>query len=464
MEDKLPLCADEIEWANDNLSLFYLTLDHILRPYQVFQHRLGFNNDRLILEDLNEQFWVSLSKSCSDKFIIIRTSSSETSEYHYIDADKPSDDPKCFLKRQHGHKYELEHQGNRFLVLTNGKKLYLNNRLCSVSIDNTDEANWEEIVKYDPFVNITHVTPFENFIVLSEIVDGMNKIRILQCTNGIMDSSTSHYYLDIGPIIYTAYVSHLSAQNYHDNILRYGFETPLAAPKLIEYNLLNKSKTTLKETIIPGDFNSSLYSLERVYAKITPENISTAYNTPCPTEIPISLIYKTSMFKKDGSNPLYLNGYGSYGYFFEPAWDPTIISLVDRGYVYAIAHIRGGGDCGKAWYECGKFKNKKNTFTDFIQSAETLIAEKYTCSDKLVIEGRSAGGLLIGAVLNMKPELFKVAVAGVPFVDVINTMMDPTIPLTVNEYEEWGNPNEKDFFDYMSEYSPYENIPDKKVF
>jgi oligopeptidase B len=212
--------------------------------------------------------------------------------------------------------------------------------------------------------------------------------------------------------------------------------------------------------MIPNpEFNPKNYTLERVYAKIKPENIVDVGDTPIPSEIPISVIYKTSLFKKNGTNPLYLYGYGSYGYAIDPSWSSSRISLIDRGYIYAIAHIRGGGDCGKGWYESGKFKFKKNTFTDFITCAETLSRMNYSCPELTAIEGRSAGGLLIGAVLNLNPRVCSVAVAGVPFVDVINTMMDPTIPLTVNEYEEWGNPNEKDYFDYMLEYSPYDNVP-----
>ena len=244
------------------------------------------------------------------------------------------------------------------------------------------------------------------------------------------------------------------------------YESMICPPKIISYDIEKQCQELLKETDIPGPFDPSLYEMKRIYAKIDPEHQAKApFDTPVSTSVPISLLYRKDMFKGDGTNPAFLYGYGSYGISIDPEWKASRFSLVDRGFVYAIAHIRGGGDSGRAWYECGKFKNKKSTFIDFISSAKTLISQNYTNSKALAIEGRSAGGLLIGSVLNMQPELFSVAIAGVPFVDVINTMMDPTIPLTINEYEEWGNPNEKDYFDYLQSYSPYDNIPfEKQVF
>ena len=222
----------------------------------------------------------------------------------------------------------------------------------------------------------------------------------------------------------------------------------------------SKDKVLLKSTELPHGFDRTLYVTERIHATIPTETMANApFDTPIPKSIPISLVYRKDVFKKDGSNPLYLYGYGSYGISIDPEWRPQRFSLLDRGIVYAIAHIRGGGDCGKAWYETGKFKYKRNTFTDFIACADELVKEGYTSKEIMAIEGRSAGGLLIGAVVNMRPDIAHVAIAGVPFVDVINTMMDPSIPLTINEYEEWGNPNELAYFEYIQSYSPYDNIP-----
>ncbi|KAJ3360335.1 hypothetical protein HDU91_004660 [Kappamyces sp. JEL0680] len=401
--------------------------------------------------------------SLNKEFLFILAESSLTSEYHYIPTSDPTASLKVIRKRELGHKYSVEAQGQRFLIRSNGAKRFLNYRLFSCLRDAPDK--WDEVCPYDPLVELSDVTPFQSHIVLTERKDGMVKLRILDAHDGVLDGSNASHDLVIDETLYAVDTAPYSQLNYDSTVLRFSYSTPVANTKVVEYDMAKRTSTVLKEQPVPGNFVPSEYTMEKIYAPIPPEHQTVApFNTPCPDKIPMSVLYKTSLFKGDGSNPLYLYGYGSYGISIDATFSASRISLVDRGFVFVIAHIRGGGDNGKAWYETGKFKHKKNTFLDFNICAKHLIEKKYTSSRVLCIEGRSAGGLLIGASLNMEPELYAVAVAGVPFVDVINTMMDDKIPLTINEYEEWGNPNAKDYFDYMLSYSPYDNIPADRQF
>jgi oligopeptidase B len=459
-DDTIENSSGEIIWAADGKTVFYLTLDDIHRPDKLHRHTLGTKQDVLVYHETDLKFNVGCFKSQSGEYIFIGSESSETTEYHYLEAKTPMEEPKLFQAREVGHLYDVEHQGNRFLIRSNGKKKYLNFRLCSCPIDNTNMQNWEEVMPYNPFVHLKEVLPFKNHIVCVDRANALATARVLQAQNGTMDSSSDSYYVEIPENLYDLSLASYKTMSYDSTLLRFKYNTPVSQTKELEFNLVTKETRLLKEVTTPH-FNSGDYTTEMIYAPIPNAlRISAPFDTPVPDSIPISILYKTSLFKKDGTNPCYLYGYGSYGISIPTSWNSSRISMADRGFVTATAHIRGGGDCGIAWYEVGKYLNKKNTFHDFITAAKKLVEEKYTSHHLMGIDGRSAGGLLIGSVLNMEPSICKVALAGVPFVDVINTMMDPSIPLTINEYEEWGNPNEVDYFDYMLSYSPYDNIPE----
>ncbi|TPX70907.1 hypothetical protein SpCBS45565_g01394 [Spizellomyces sp. 'palustris'] len=459
--DTIKGASEEAEWTNDNKAIYYSVLDEIHRPDKIFRHQLGTpsEKDELIYEEKDLKFMVGLEKSNSQKFIFVSVGSSLTRETHILDADDSKAKLRVFQPRQFRHKYSIDHQGDNFLILTDGGGKYLNFKLCSCPLDKTDASNWVDVLPYDPLRHLTGVQPFKGFVALYERSDALKRIRILEANaGGNVDSSVSSYYLDFDEELFTVGDAGTSTQNYDSNIVRFTYTSMLTSPQVLEYDVKQKEKKLLKELEVPN-FDRSLYAMKRIYAPIPSETAANApFDTPTPDRIPISIVYKKDLFKGDGTNPGYLYGYGSYGISIDPKFNSKVFSFVDRGYVYAIAHIRGGGENGRAWYETGKFKHKRNTFTDFIAAADELVKQNFTKHDIMAIEGRSAGGLLIGATVNFRPDVAAIAVAGVPFVDVINTMMDEKIPLTVNEYEEWGNPNEKDFFDYMLSYSPYENL------
>lgn len=326
--------------------------------------------------------------------------------------------------------------------------------------------NWVDVLPYDPLKHLVGIQPFKDYVALYERSDGLKRLRILEANAaaGQVDGSGSLYYIPFQEELFSVSDSGTSAQEYNSDKLRFTYTSMLTSSQTCEYDVKEKNMKVLKQTPVPN-FDPSLYAMKRIFAPIPADTAANApFDTPIPDKIPISIIYKKDLFKGDGSNPCMLYGYGSYGISIDPSFNSKIFSFADRGFVYAIAHVRGGGDCGRAWYETGKFKTKRNTFTDFIACADEVVKQSYTRHDIMAIEGRSAGGLLIGATVNLRPDVAGVAVAGVPFVDVINTMMDDKIPLTINEYEEWGNPNEKNYFDYMLSYSPYDNLkPGVKV-
>ncbi|KAJ3052743.1 hypothetical protein HK097_005774 [Rhizophlyctis rosea] len=448
--DTIEDCDGSVEWCNDSQTVYYMTLDHIHRQDKVFRHKIGTPpfSDTLIFHEPDEKFEVQIEKTNSEKFILVDASSSLTREVHVLDADNPNAELKLFQRREHRHKYYVDHQGDKFLVLTDGGGKYLNFKLASCPLNATDKRNWVDVIPYDPFRELTSIQPFEKHLVIFERSNGLERMRIWPA------DEKDGGYLKFSEELYST-----STQNYNSSIIRFSYTSLLTSKCTYEYNMDTKERKLLKQKNVPGGFDPSLYTMRRVFAPVPKETSATApFDTPVPDKIPISLLYKSDLFKGDGSNPCFLYGYGSYGFSLDPVFDQKLFSYVDRGFVYAVAHIRGGGECGRAWYETGKFKHKRNTFTDFIVAGDFLVKEKFARHELMAIEGRSAGGLLMGAVLNLRPDLTHVAVASVPFVDVINTMMDASIPLTVNEYEEWGNPNEKDYFDYMLSYSPYENL------
>ena len=463
--DAIQRAAGEPLWANDSKTVFYPLCDDVRRRHKIMKHRIGSDHstDELVYFEPDTKFYAGTYRSDSGKYIFFHSGSSLTTETSYISADEPDSPVKTILAREYKHKYFVQHQDDRFIIRTNNFGRTLNYSLKSTLITNTEKSAWEDIIPYDPFKELHGITVFKNFIAVEVIADAFKKLLILPVKSGKLTGSPEEISFDA--VLYDASVHDSNTMNYDSSILRFGFETPVSPSEVWQYDMSSKERKRLKKSEVTSQPDASLYALERINVPIPPETLTKApFDTPTPDSIPISIIYRKDKFKGDGTNPLHLYGYGSYGICIEPYYMPKIFPLIDRGIVYAIAHIRGGGDCGRAWYETAKFKTKINTFTDFITCGDELVKRKYTQNSLMSMEGRSAGGMLMGSVLNMRPDLTNVAIAGVPFVDVINTMMDETIPLTINEYEEWGNPNEKDFFDYMRSYSPYDNVPTGKTF
>ncbi len=427
-----------VEWANDNLTLFYTTLDEAHRPYRLYRHALGtpVQNDTLLYEEKDEAFNLDIMRTKSNAYLLMNSISKTTCETRYLDANKPYGDFKIMQARQKSLEYYVDHHGDYFYVLTNDNAL--NFKLMRTPVDQPGRAHWEEVIAHRPNVKLDELESFRDFLVVHERADGVPQMRVLN----LKDNGS--YYVEFPEPVYAIW----SAENpdFNSDLVRFTY-TSLVTPKTVfDFNMLTKERTARKEYTVRGGYDRTQFVSERILA-----------TAPDGTRIPISLVYKKGLVR-DGRNPTYLTGYGAYGDVSDPYFSSNRLSLLERGFIYAIAHIRGGGEMGRQWYEDGKLMHKKNTFTDFIACAEHLIAQKYTSTDRLAISGGSAGGLLIGAVVNMRPDLFKVAVADVPFVDVINTMMDPNLPLTVTEYDEWGNPNEAAAFAYMKSYAPYENM------
>ncbi|MFX0091484.1 MAG: S9 family peptidase [Candidatus Hodarchaeota archaeon] len=444
LEDKIYKTGYYVEWANDNQTLFYVILDEAKRPFKLFRHKMdsASEKDILIYHEKDEAYRLEFSKSKDEKYVFINLKSNITSEVWFLEADTPEEQFKLVQARQKNVEYSTAHHGGKFYIVTNDKAT--NFRLMVTSVENPSKVNWKEVMPHSKSIKIDRVEAFKDHLAVYERKNGLKTIRIKNLTTNV------EHYIDFPEEVYTYnYQTAPKNPEFNTNILRF-FYTSFVTPKSVyDYNMDTKKLELKKQEEVLGNYDPSLYKSERVFAKAQDG-----------VNIPISLVYKKGLIK-NGENPLLLNGYGSYGYSTEPGFISNRFSLLDRGFVYAIAHIRGGGELGREWYDNGKLLKKKNTFTDFINCAEYLIEQKFTSPKHLAIIGGSAGGLLIGAVLNMRPELFKVAVARVPFVDVINTMLDPSIPLTVIEYDEWGNPNEKTYFDYMMSYSPYDNVEAK---
>ena len=431
-------------WANDNHTLFYTRQDKVtLRANQIFKHKLGTTADKdvLVYEEKDDTFNVSVGKEKSKKYIVIGAESTLTTEYRILNSDTPDAEFKVFQPRVRGLEYSISHFGDSFYILTNKDKA-TNFKLMKTPENATEKKHWKEVLAHREDVLIEDIEIFSNYLVVEERSNGLNHIRIMPW------SGEGEYYLPFGSETYNAYTT--TNVDFDTDILRYSYQSMATPSSVIDFNM----KTTVKEikkeqAVLGGQFDKNNYVEERVWA--------TAKDG---VKVPISVVYRKDL-KKDGSNPLLLYAYGSYGVTMEPYFSTTRLSLLDRGFIYAIAHIRGGEDLGRQWYEDGKLLKKKNTFTDFIDCSQFLIQEKYTSPAHLYAEGGSAGGLLMGAVVNMAPELYHGVIAQVPFVDVITTMLDDSIPLTTGEYDEWGNPNKKEYYDYMVSYSPYDNVKEQ---
>lgn len=441
LKDEIPNTNGSVVWANDNKTVFYDVKDAALRSYKVFKHILGTptSKDKEIYHEQDETFSSFTFKTKSEKYIIIGSFATLSQEYRYIDANNPDGAFTVFQPREKNLEYNIDHFEDKWYIRTN-KDGAKNFKIMSTPLDKTTKENWKDFVPHRDDVLVEGMDIFKKYFVVSERIKGITKLRIMPW------SGTDHY-IDFKQEAYSASVS--VNPDFDTELLRVNFTSMVTPNTTYDYDMGKKTLTMLKQSEVIGSFKESDYTSERLFAKAKDGR-----------EIPISLVYKKG-FNKDGKAPLLLYAYGSYGYSMDPYFNSVRLSLLDRGFAYAIAHIRGGEEMGRYWYEEGKFFNKKNTFTDYIACAEFLIENKYTSSPKLFAQGGSAGGLLMGAVTNMRPDLFKGVIAQVPFVDVVTTMLDETIPLTTGEYDEWGNPNQKDYYDYMKSYSPYDNLEKK---
>ena len=426
-------------WANDNQTLFYTVEDAAKRQYRLYRHTLGADakNDELVYEEKDERFNIGTHKSRSHRYVFLTSSSHTTSEVRYLEAANPAGDWKLMVPRQQDVEYYAEHLGDQFYIRTNDRGR--NFRLVAAPIQEPRRTNWKEIVPVRGDVMLSGFEPFQDFYVLYERERGLPQLTVVDLPSG------DRRRIAFPEPVYTA--SPQTNREFKTSFFRYAYQSFVTPPSVFDYDVEKRTSTLRKQNEVPGGYDPSRYKSERVWAAARDG-----------TQVPISIVYRQDLKKEDGSNPLYVYGYGSYGIPLSVTFNSNRLSLLDRGVVMAYAHIRGGGDMGKAWHDAGRMMNKMNTFTDFIDCAEYLAARRYGARDRIAIEGGSAGGLLMGAVTNLRPDLFKVVVSHVPFVDVMNTMLDATLPLTVPEYEEWGNPNQKPAYDYMLRYSPYDKL------
>ena len=442
LETTIPNSSYGVAWANDNKTVFYTSKNEItLLGEKIWRHKMGSksSNDKLIYFEKDDTFYTGVYRSKSGKFIIIYHQSTLVSDYQILNADSPDGSFKKFTKRGTEHEYSIDHYNDKFYIITNWKAK--NNRLMETPDKRTSMSNWKEVISHRDDVHLLGMEIFKNHLVLNERKNGLRGLRVIHQKSG------KDEYLDFGEKTYTASIS--VNEEFDTNILRYSYTSMVTPRSTYDYNMDSGTFDLMKEQKVVGGYDKSLYHSERIYAIGRDGN-----------KVPISMVYKKDM-KKDAQQNLLLYAYGSYGSTRDPSFSSTRLSLLDRGFIYAIAHVRGGQIYGRQSYDDGKMLNKKNTFYDFIDAAKYLVEKKYTDSQHLFAEGGSAGGLLIGAVVNMEPELWKGAIAAVPFVDVITTMLDASIPLTSGEWDEWGNPKEKKYYDYMLSYSPYDQITDR---
>ncbi len=440
--DVIDSVTSNLAWATDNKTLFYSKQDpETLRSSRIFRHVLGTDAaaDELVYEEADEEFSSYVFRTKSKRYMMIASFQTLSSEYRYLDADTPDGTFTVFLPRERDHEYQVDHYADRFYILTNdGAK---NFRLMSTPVDHTGKEHWSEVIPHRDDVLLEGFEIFKDHLVVSERKQGLVQLRVRR-----WDGTTEHY-LDFGEPAYLAYVS--INPEFDTKVLRYGYTSMTTPNSTYDYNMESREKTLLKQDEVLGGFSADHYVTERLYAEAADG-----------TRVPVSLVYRTDV-RSEGPNPLLLYAYGSYGASMDATFSSSRLSLLDRGFIYAIAHVRGGSEMGRWWYEDGKLLKKKNTFTDFIDCAKFLIDAGYTTSDMLYAQGGSAGGLLMGAITNMRPDLFHGVVTRVPFVDVVTTMLDESIPLTTSEYDEWGNPNEKESYDYILSYSPYDNVEAK---
>ncbi|SHM14693.1 oligopeptidase B [Chitinophaga jiangningensis] len=441
------LLPDEIKdtdasytWAADNLTLFYTRKDpETLRSDKVMRHTLGVAEDVMVFYEGDETFNVGVSKTKSGKYIVIDSDSTQTGECRILAADDPNGTFRVFHPRTRDMLYSIDHRDDKFYIITNWKAL--NFRLMTASLESSSREEWEELIPHRADVLLEELELFNDFMVLNERSNGLNRIRVIHRAGG------KDEYLQFTEPAYTVYTGANPEMDSH--VLRYGYVSMVTPSSVYDYDMLTGEQQLMRQQEVLGGYNADEYTSERLMVPVTDGTL-----------VPVSLVYRKD-FVKDGTQPLLLYAYGSYGHSMDVHFSSTMLTLLNRGFAYAIAHIRGGEDMGRQWYEDGKMFKKKNTFTDFIDCGEYLVRERYTSAKQLYAMGGSAGGLLMGAIINMRPDLWNGVVAQVPFVDVVTTMLDETIPLTTGEFDEWGNPKNKESYDYMLSYSPYDNVEAK---
>jgi oligopeptidase B len=439
LSDNIPLTTGSVAWANDSKTFLYTQKDDVtLRSYKIFKHILGedLSSDKEIYHEEDETFSTGVYKSKSQKYLFISSYSTLSNEYRFLDANNPDGDFKIIQPRERGLEYEVNHFGDYFYIKTNLNAK--NFRLMRTPVHKTTKENWEEVIPHREDVFLEGIEIFKNYLVVEERSNGLNNIRVIHW------ETKDEYYIDFDEEVYMAYVS--TNPDFDTDVLRFGYTSMTTPISTYDYNMKTRERELKKQQEVLGDFDPSNYETKRLWA-----------TADDGTKIPMSIVYRKGI-KLDGNNPALLYGYGSYGATMDPYFSSIRLSLLDRGFVYAIAHIRGSQYLGRQWYEDGKLLKKMNTFTDFNDCAAYLIEQNYTNPDKLFAMGGSAGGLLMGAIVNLQPELYKGVIAAVPFVDVVTTMLDESIPLTTSEFDEWGNPKVKKYYDYMLSYSPYDQV------
>ena len=452
LKETIPNSTGSVAWANDNKTVFYTSKNEVtLLPEKIWRHKVGTDSakDELVYEEKDESFYNGVYRSKSGEFIIIWNSSTLVNDYHILSANDPDGEFNNFSPRGTEHEYSIDHYQDKFYIITNWEAK--NNRLMETSENATDMGNWKEVIAHRNDVHLLGMEIFKDHLVLNERKDGLRGLRVINQKND------QDEYINFGEQTYTARIS--VNEEFNTNILRYGYTSMVTPSSTYDYNMNTGEISLMKQQEVVGGYDQSLYRSERHYALARDGQ-----------PVPISLVYKKDLkndptFNNQGApdNPqnLLLYAYGSYGSTRDPYFSSTRLSLLDRGFIYAIAHVRGSQIYGRQSYDDGKMLNKKNTFTDFIDAGKYLVKEGLTDPNHLFAEGGSAGGLLIGAIVNMAPELWKGTIAAVPFVDVVTTMLDASIPLTSNEWDEWGNPEEKKYYDYMLSYSPYDQVIDQ---
>jgi len=445
LQDKIASVTGNIVWANDNQTLFYSRQDpDTLRSFQIYKHVLGTKqeNDVLVFQEDDETFVCQVSKSKSKEYIFITSQSTVSTETRFIPSDDANAEMTLIQERVRDLEYSVEHYKDDFLILTNDAGAS-NFKLVKTPVFSPSRSHWTDLIPHQDDVLLEEFEVFKDFLVLDERFNGLNRIQVRSWEGDDL------HYIEFGEPTYSAWIGH--NPEFDSHILRFGYNSLTTPSSTYDYNMISRQKELLKQQEVVGGYDPEQYTSERIWATASDG-----------VQVPISLVYNKNLFHKDGSNPLLQYAYGSYGYSMDAVFSPSRLSLLDRGFVFAIAHIRGGQEMGRHWYENGKMLNKMNTFTDFIACSKFLVEQQYTNPENLYAMGGSAGGLLMGAIMNMEPQLYNGIVAAVPFVDVVTTMLDESIPLTTGEFDEWGNPKNQEYYEYMLSYSPYDNISVKE--
>ncbi|MFL5401624.1 MAG: S9 family peptidase [Gemmatimonadales bacterium] len=442
LSEQIPNTSHGVAWANDSRTLFYTELDEARRPCRLYRHVVGTapSSDALVYFEPDASFFLDISRARSRRYLLLDISSHCTSEVRFISADAPEETFRVLQPREPGVEYTVTHHDDSFFITTNDGAI--NFRLIKAPVTAPSKEHWTAVLPYRPDVKLDGTDAFRRHLVIYERESGLRQIRVLELESG------EEHLISFPEPVYT--VRPHANPEFETTLLRFTYTSLLTPSSVIDYDMAARSWTVRKQTEVLGGYDPTLYRSERLYAQASDG-----------VQVPISLVYRLP-FEPAGARPMLLSGYGAYGLSYDPAFSSNNLSLLDRGFVVAIAHVRGGEEMGRAWYDGGRLLNKRRSFTDFIAAAEHLIAAGYTRADRLVISGGSAGGLLMGAVTNMRPDLFRAVLAEVPFVDVVNTMLDASLPLTVIEYDEWGNPNDPVAYSYIRSYSPYDNIEPKE--